>query len=223
MNNVCCWSMKQGLVERVAVIFFSEDNVPVERFIFKLTINPSCAALVEEGQLEFALRSFLIKLSVSKSLVKPLPQSIYISLAPFFLLPIRPNLCSYSNVSHSKTDCGWEVTAYLRSLPEVGSSKEGELWIPTDTKQWQKPPVITPVKSLNSEPLCLQLYLEHPSFSERQPSQAQWCLRKCSPWAISQITHELRLSWTQFLKQDALLFYIIYSHLFLQVRKEGHR
>ncbi|ESQ35155.1 hypothetical protein EUTSA_v10008810mg [Eutrema salsugineum] len=129
--------IQKGLVERVAVIFFSEDNVPVERFIFKLTINPSCAASVEEGQLEFALRSFLIKLSVSKSLVKPLPHN-----------------------------CRWEVTAYLRSLPEVGSSKEGELWIPTDTKQWQKPPVITPVKSLDSEPLCLQLYLEHPSFSE---------------------------------------------------------
>ncbi|XP_023645071.1 DNA polymerase zeta processivity subunit isoform X2 [Capsella rubella] len=130
--------VEKGLVERVAVVFFSEDNVSVERFIFKLMINTSCAASVEEGQLEFALKSFLIKLSVSKSLVKPLPQS-----------------------------CRWEVTAYLRSLPEVGSSKDGEQWIPTDTKQWQKPPVITPVKSLNSEPLCLQLYLEHASFSER--------------------------------------------------------
>ncbi|KAG7646538.1 DNA polymerase zeta processivity subunit [Arabidopsis thaliana] len=129
--------IEKGLVERVAVVFFSEDNVPVERFIFKLTIKPSCAALVEEGQLEFALRSFLIKLSVSKSLVKPLP-----------------------------LNCRWEVTAYLRSLPQVGSSKEAELWIPTDTKQWQNPPVLTPVKSLNSEPLCLQLYLEHPSLSE---------------------------------------------------------
>ncbi|CAH8321431.1 unnamed protein product [Eruca vesicaria subsp. sativa] len=134
--------IEKGLVERVAVIFFSNDNVPVERFIFKLTINPSSAASVEESQLEFRLRSFLVKLSASKSLVKPLP----------------PN-------------CRWEVTAYLRSLPEVGSSKEGELWIPTDTKQWMKPPVITPVKSLNSEPLCLQLYLEHPCLSETQPCQ----------------------------------------------------
>uniref|UniRef100_A0A1J3IT62 DNA polymerase zeta processivity subunit n=1 Tax=Noccaea caerulescens TaxID=107243 RepID=A0A1J3IT62_NOCCA len=131
--------IEKGLVERVAVIFFNEDNVPVERFVFKLSINSSCAASVEEGQLEFALRSFLIKLSVSKSLVKPLPHN-----------------------------CRWEVTAYVRSLPVVGSSKEGELWIPTDTKQWQMPPVITPVKSLNSEPLCLQLYLEHPSLSEAQ-------------------------------------------------------
>ncbi|KFK43868.1 hypothetical protein AALP_AA1G184500 [Arabis alpina] len=131
----------KGLVERVAVIFFSEDYVPVERFIFKLTINPSP---VQEAQLEFALRSFLIKLSVSTSIFKPLPQN-----------------------------CRWEITAYLRSLPQIGSSKEGELWIPTDTKQWQKPPVITPLKSLNSEPLCLQLYLEHPNSSEPQPCQGQ--------------------------------------------------
>jgi hypothetical protein len=87
--------IEKGLVERVAVVFFSEDNVPVERFIFKITIKPSCAALVEEGQLEFALRSFLIKLSVSKSLVKPLPLSKYISSSthPLYILS------SYSNVS----------------------------------------------------------------------------------------------------------------------------
>ncbi|CAN8312322.1 unnamed protein product [Cochlearia groenlandica] len=136
--------IEKGLVERVAVIFSTKDNVPVERFIFKLAINQSCAAFVEDGQLEFALRAFLVKLSVSKSLIKPLPQN-----------------------------CVWEVTTYLRSLPEVGSSKEGEVWIPTDTKQWQKLPVITPVKSLDSEPLCLQLYLEHPSMSEPKPYQAQ--------------------------------------------------
>lgn len=80
---VSCF-LKQGLVERVAVIFFSKDNVPVERFIFKLTINPSSAASVEEGQLEFALRSFLIKLSVSKSLVKSLPHGKYIFSSTVF-------------------------------------------------------------------------------------------------------------------------------------------
>ncbi|KAK7243903.1 hypothetical protein RIF29_38716 [Crotalaria pallida] len=62
--------------------------------------------------------------------------------------------------------CRWEITAYFRSLPETGSSEEANLWIPTDTKQWQQPPLITPIKSMSSEPLCLQLYLEHPSLSE---------------------------------------------------------
>ena len=174
LNNVC----KQGLVERVAVIFFGNDNVPVERFIFKLTINLSSAASVEENQLEFALRSFLIKLSVAKPLVKPLPPSKCISSSTIYFLDVTSYndvffmFQSFFNFCLLYTDCRWEVTAYLRSLPEVGSSKEGELWIPTDTKQWMKPPVITPVKSLNSELLCLQLYLEHPSLSETQPCQA---------------------------------------------------
>lgn len=105
MNDVFCCFLKQGLVERVAVIFFSEDNVPVERFVFKLTINSSCAASVEEGQLEFALRSFLIKLSVSKSLVKPLPHSKYIYSSKHFTYHYYI-LLSYTYVSlilsHSK-------------------------------------------------------------------------------------------------------------------------
>ncbi|KAL5579814.1 hypothetical protein UlMin_012256 [Ulmus minor] len=132
--------MQKGLVERVAVIFFNNDNTPIERFMFKLTVNQSYGSKVEEADLEFSLRSFLLKLSVSEPLTKFLPQS-----------------------------CRWEITSYFRSLPEAGSSKDAELWIPTDTKQWQKPPLITPIKSMSSEPLCVQLYLEHPSLNEPKP------------------------------------------------------
>ncbi|KAF9667020.1 hypothetical protein SADUNF_Sadunf16G0289400 [Salix dunnii] len=134
--------IEKGLVERVAVIFFNTDNIPLERFIFKLATDQSCGSKVEEGDLEFSLRSFLVKLSVSESLTKVLPQ-----------------------------DCRWEITAYFRSLPHVSTSKEADLWIPTDTKQWQQPPLITPIKSMSSEPLSLQLYLEHPSLSEPKPQE----------------------------------------------------
>ncbi|TXG51003.1 hypothetical protein EZV62_023527 [Acer yangbiense] len=130
----------EGLVERVAVIFFNTDNIPVEKYIFKLNINQSCSSNVEEGALEFTLRSFLIKLSVSQSLSRALP-----------------------------CDCRWEITAYFRSLPQISTGKNADLWIPTDTKQWQQPPVITPIKSMSSDPLCVQLYLEHPSLSEAKP------------------------------------------------------
>lgn len=65
--------LKQGLVERVAVIFFNTDNIPVEKYIFKLNINQSYSSNVKEGALEFTLRSFLIKLSVSQSLSRVLP------------------------------------------------------------------------------------------------------------------------------------------------------
>lgn len=64
------------------------------------------------------------------------------------------------------TGSSWEVTAYFRALPQVSSSKEPQLWIPTDTKQWMQPPHITPIKSMSSEPLKVQLYMEHPSPTE---------------------------------------------------------
>lgn len=134
--------IQKGLVERVAVIFFNADNIPLERFIFKLVMDQSCGSKVEEGDLEFSLRSFLVKLSVSEGLTKVLPR-----------------------------DCRWEITAYFRSLPHVSTSKDADLWIPTDTKQWQQPPLITPIKSMRSEPLSVQLYLEHPSLSEPKPQE----------------------------------------------------
>lgn len=129
--------IQKGLVERVAVIFFNGENIQVERFVFKLIVNQSYESKVENSDLEFALRSFLIKLSVTEPLTKTLP-----------------------------TDCKWEITAYFQTLPSSGTSKDAELWIPTDTKQWQQPPIITPIKSMHSQPLSLQLYLEHPSLSE---------------------------------------------------------
>ncbi|KAL5736843.1 hypothetical protein ACOSP7_031296 [Xanthoceras sorbifolium] len=132
----------KGLVERVAVIFFNTDNIPVEKYIFKLNINRSYSSNVEEGSLEFTLRSFLIKLSASQSLSRVLPR-----------------------------DCRWEITAYFRSLPQISTGKNADLWIPTDTKQWQQPPLITPIKSMSSNPLCVQLYLEHPSLSEATPQE----------------------------------------------------
>ncbi|KAF7146454.1 hypothetical protein RHSIM_Rhsim04G0005600 [Rhododendron simsii] len=132
--------IEKGLVERVAVIFFDSENIPLERFIFKLSVNQSYGSKVEAADLEFSLRSFFIKLPVSEPLTKVLPR-----------------------------DCRWEITAYFRALPQASTSKDAELWIPTDTKQWLQPPLITPVKSMSSEPLGVQLYLEHPSLSEPKP------------------------------------------------------
>ncbi|KAB1216955.1 DNA polymerase zeta processivity subunit [Morella rubra] len=132
--------VQKGLVERVAVIFSNADNIPVERFVFKLTVNQTYGSKLEEADLQFSLRSFLIKLQVSASLTKVLPR-----------------------------DCRWEITAYFRSLPQASTSKDADLWVPTDIRQWQQPPLLTPIKSMSSEPLCLQLYLEHPSSCEPKP------------------------------------------------------
>ncbi|XAR48290.1 hypothetical protein NMG60_11031055 [Bertholletia excelsa] len=132
--------IEKGLVERVAVIFYNTENMPLEKFIFKVCVNQSYGSKVEEADLEFSLRSFLIKLPVSEPVTKALPLG-----------------------------CMWEITAYFRSLPQASTSKDAELWIPTDTKQWLQPPLIIPLKSMNSNALCLQLYLEHPSLSEPEP------------------------------------------------------
>lgn len=126
--------LEKGLVERIAVIFFKNDNIPIERFMFKVNVNQSYGSKVEDADLEFSLRSFLVKLSVSEPLSKVLPR-----------------------------DCRWEVLGYFRSLPQSSSGKDAELWIPTDTQQWQQPPLITPIKSMSSEPLSVQLYREHPN------------------------------------------------------------
>lgn len=85
------------------------------------------------------------------------------NLVPFLF---RDCWMVFVSISFS-TDCRWEITAYFRSLPEASTSKDAGLWIPTDTKQWQQPPLITPIKSMSSEPLCVQLYLEHPTLNDQ--------------------------------------------------------
>ncbi|KAI3440308.1 HORMA domain-containing protein, partial [Psidium guajava] len=129
--------IEKGLIERVAVVFFDTENVPLERFILKLSVNQSCGSKVEDADLEFSLRSFLIKLSVSQPLTSALSQ-----------------------------DCRWEIVAYFHMIPQADMGNTAALWIPTDTKQWQQPPLITPIKSMSSEHLNVQLYLEHPSLSK---------------------------------------------------------
>ncbi|KAK1435557.1 hypothetical protein QVD17_01323 [Tagetes erecta] len=126
---------EQGMIERVVVILFNNDKVPVEKFVFKINVNMSNDEMMEDdADLESSLRSFLIKLSQSEPLSKA-----------------------------SSQDWRWEITAYFCSLP----SENRESWIPTQALQWQQPPLITPIKSINTDPLSVQLYLEHPSLLER--------------------------------------------------------
>ncbi|XP_030553678.1 DNA polymerase zeta processivity subunit isoform X2 [Rhodamnia argentea] len=136
--------IEKGLIERVAVVFFDTGNIPLERFILKFSVNQSCGSKVEDVELEFSLRSFLIKLSVSQPLTSALSQ-----------------------------DCRWEIVAYFCTIPQANVGNTAALWIPTDTKQWQQPPLITPIKSMSSEPLNVQLYLEHPSLSKTMNSNLQ--------------------------------------------------
>ncbi|CAM0911803.1 unnamed protein product [Alopecurus aequalis] len=136
--------IQKGLVERVVVIFYDKNHIPVEKFVFKLAVSQSYGSDIEQSSLEFALRAFLIKLTVAEPLTKPLPP-----------------------------DSSWEITAYFRSLPaDRGKDKEedAQMWIPTDTKMWMQTPQITPIKSMGCDPLKMQLYLEQPSPEEAKDS-----------------------------------------------------
>ncbi|KAK9072206.1 hypothetical protein SSX86_008638 [Deinandra increscens subsp. villosa] len=79
---------QQGMVERVAVIFFNAAKIPIEKFMFKINMNRSHGAIMEDGALESSLRAFLIKLSQSEPLSKT-----------------------------SSQEWKWEIAAYFRSLP----------------------------------------------------------------------------------------------------------
>lgn len=58
------------MVERVAVIFFNCQKVPIEKFMFKINVNQTYAEMMEDADYESPLRSFLIKLSQSEPLSK---------------------------------------------------------------------------------------------------------------------------------------------------------
>lgn len=59
------------------MVFLDDGGVPIERFVFKLNVNQSYNSKVQQADMEFSLRSFLIKLPVSEPLTKVLPQSKY--------------------------------------------------------------------------------------------------------------------------------------------------
>lgn len=64
---------EQGLLERVAVIFSDSDDMPLERFIFRLSFNNQSCSVSDTDDapnLEFSLRSLLMKLAASGSLTK---------------------------------------------------------------------------------------------------------------------------------------------------------
>ena len=73
------------MVERVVVIFYDEEHVPFEKFVFKLAVNQSYGSKLEEADLEFALRAFLIKLTVAEPVTKSLPSGSLFHLVIFIL------------------------------------------------------------------------------------------------------------------------------------------
>ncbi|KAL2934174.1 DNA polymerase zeta processivity subunit, partial [Bienertia sinuspersici] len=56
---------------RIGVIFFDTENVPLEKYNFKLQLNQCYRSLLEEADLEFSLRSFPNDMNIYVSLCIP--------------------------------------------------------------------------------------------------------------------------------------------------------
>ncbi|GJV68584.1 elongation factor 2 [Tanacetum coccineum] len=130
--------IQQGLVERVAAIFFNRDKIPIEKFMFKINVNQSYESMIEDADFELSLRAFLAKLSQSEPLSKTISK-----------------------------DWKWEIMSYFRSIPST--NEDADMWVGTRTQQWQQPPLITPIKSMNIDPLSVQLLaVAYPPTIDRQ-------------------------------------------------------
>ncbi|MCO5614394.1 hypothetical protein L7F22_068674 [Adiantum nelumboides] len=125
--------IQKGIVEKLAVVIVDKNNTPLEKFTFQLQVQQESSQQLPITEIEYALRSFFLKLSVSQPFLEPLPPEI-----------------------------SWEIVILSKELPGDAEEK-GHFWVPAESKLWDQPPVITPIKSMNSKPLNVQLFIEHPS------------------------------------------------------------
>ncbi|KAG0581637.1 hypothetical protein KC19_4G267700, partial [Ceratodon purpureus] len=133
VTNLQPW-IQQGAVEKIAVLFADGNQIPVEKFIFKLCLKQVTGAGLPTSHLEFALRGFLLKLCVNDSALSPLPP-----------------------------DCSWELVAYMKSISADTVSK-GQFWIPASgNEDPNQSSIIITIKSMRSSCLDMQLYVEHPA------------------------------------------------------------
>eukprot|EP00897_Mesotaenium_endlicherianum_P003073 jgi/Mesen1/2794/ME000170S01903 len=125
--------IQQGAVNKVAIVILDDKHCPVERFVFTIQTDQSASALrLPVKEIEYVLRAFLLKITVCDSALTPIPP-----------------------------DCTWEIVAYTKQLPSTGSANS-HFWLPADASEMPQPSGITPIKSLDTSPLKLQLHVEQP-------------------------------------------------------------
>jgi len=88
---------EQDIVERVAVIFSDKNEIPIEKFVFRLKVNQSYRLDFLENDLEYDLRAFLIKLSASGSMLQPLSDGMYFVI-PMVCILLYANLGLCQNI-----------------------------------------------------------------------------------------------------------------------------
>ena len=132
-------------VEGVAVLIRNKENEPVEKFVFKTERGSACISREEDSyllKLESNLRSLLLKISVSDALLAPNPPDCT------FVIHVHTTLPAASAVDHElqRYDFPW-MTAGLEEDSSLGH--------------------VVPLKSLSSDLLRMQLYVEESSLKKQ--------------------------------------------------------
>ncbi|XP_042211103.1 mitotic spindle assembly checkpoint protein MAD2B-like [Homarus americanus] len=135
--------LEKGEVEKVIVAVLSTEGVPVEKFVFEIVQQPTKPHDIKQDpqllRMEEALRAFCLKLSISDSLLQPLPPGC--SFAVHIQVP-----------EHVPTSLSTEPQH--QEFPWVEAEKEQ-----TEVHD----PHIVPLKTLRTEVCKMQLYVEESS------------------------------------------------------------
>ncbi|XP_076087406.1 mitotic spindle assembly checkpoint protein MAD2B-like isoform X2 [Mytilus galloprovincialis] len=132
--------LKENAVFKVTVVVVTPDHKPAERFVFEVA-RPTQNIGNDKYlyRLEESLRGFLLKLSITESLLKTLPE-----------------------------DCTWTVQVYTRESAALAIEQKQHLkdfpWILADERETTlEDAKMIPLKAVNSDYLQMQLYAEESS------------------------------------------------------------
>lgn len=145
----CIYWLKNGEMEQFTVAILNLESMPVEKFVFRCVLSPSERSLCLDVEAE--LRSFLLKISVSDSVLKPNPSGCSFSLGvhtvnqvPQFL----PHQNSVGMLTKSRQATENENTAEPVWLPGMESFDSRDNFH------------LIPLKVLDSGSMQLSLYVE---------------------------------------------------------------
>ncbi|KAK3859608.1 hypothetical protein Pcinc_034293 [Petrolisthes cinctipes] len=132
--------LEKGEVERVVVVVLSPEGTPVEKFVFEITQHAARPHNIKQdpqlSRLEEALRAFCLKLSISDSLLQPLPSG-----------------CSFAVQIH--------VPEHVPPTLSANPQNQEFPWVEAEKEQVEvKEPHIVPLKTLRTEVCRMQLYVE---------------------------------------------------------------
>ncbi|KAK8731290.1 hypothetical protein OTU49_007525 [Cherax quadricarinatus] len=135
--------LEKGEVEKVVVAVLSTEGVPVEKFVFEIVQKPTKPHEIKKDpqllRMEEALRAFCLKLSISDSLLQPLPPG-----------------CSFAVHIH--------VPEHVPAVMSSGNQYQDFPWVEAEKEQTEvHDPHIVPLKTLRTELCRMQLYVEESS------------------------------------------------------------